>query len=99
MIKVGDESYQVDVTWDDGNKIPPYFNLPHSAMQKVESHSLSENSAKVVNQNPSKSDRATYSNYFGRIPIGFPYTYQEFSNIREDIENPAYAEVQVRKNL
>lgn len=99
MIKVGDESYQVDVTWDDGNKIPPYFNLPHSAMQKVESHSLSENSLKVVQKNPTTSGTKTYSAYFGQIPIGIPYTYQEFSNIREDIENPAYAEVQVRKNL
>lgn len=93
MIKIGGNYYQMDVTWDDGNKVPPFFNLTHSQMQKVDMHALSENSGIVVSNNPSNSSSMSYANQFGNIPIGFPYTYQEFNNIVEDIENPEYAKI------
>ncbi|MCR5613748.1 hypothetical protein [Treponema sp.] len=47
------------------------------------------------NVSEQKSDSYTYDRYFGQTPIGRPYTYQEFNNIREDFDNPAYAQVYV----
>ena len=87
------EFCQMDVTWNDGSYIPPYFNLPHSAMQRVESHTPSPASRAVIAAHPSHSERAMYEAYFGALPTGLPYTYQEFSNLAADIEAPAYARV------
>lgn len=93
LIEINGDFYQMDVTWDDGNKFPPYFNLTHSEMQKIQMHALSEESSKIIRNFPSKSEALSYKNYFGQIPLGVPYTYQEFANISEDIENPAYAKI------
>lgn len=93
MIEIDGEIYQMDVTWNDGYKLPPYFNLSNKAMQSIEHHIPDGRSLKVVQQHPSKSDSYSYSNYYGQTPIGYPYTYKEFYNIEEDIENPAYAQV------
>lgn len=97
MIEIYNDFYQMDVTWNDGNMYPPFFNLTHSEMQKIQNHAPSEVCQKIIQQHPSKSERMTYSNYFGKIPLGSPYTYQEFNNIADDIENPAYAEVYIKK--
>ena len=101
MVEVDGNFYQMDVTWNDDskNRIPKYFNLLHSEMQKIQSHILSDISSRVIQQNPSKSDLYTYINYFGNIPIGSPYTYQEFQNIEEDIETPAYAKIYMEECL
>ena len=94
MIEIEGEVYQTDVTWDDGkNKIPQFFNISNKRMQTVEHHMPEEISMRVVQQHPSSSDYYSYSKYFGQIPIGFPYTYQEFNNIEDDIDNPAFAQV------
>ena len=93
MVQVGGECYQIDVTWDDGAQVPVYFNLPHAQMQKVESHAPGPNAASVILANPTRSERFKYENYFGKAPIGRPYTYRELSRIKEDVENPAFAQV------
>lgn len=93
MLELNGDAYQIDVTWDDGESSPKYFNLPHVEMQKVKSHQLSELSLPVVAAHPTKSSRYLYANCFGNIPLGKPYTYAEFSNIAIDIENPAFASV------
>ena len=97
FLEVDGDYYQLDVTWDDGYKMPPYFNLPHSEMQKIESHELEEAPKLIIQSHPSKSERMTYQNYFGDIPEGVPYTYQEFNNLSTDIYNPAFAEVILQK--
>ena len=38
FLKVNGQYYQMDVTWNDTKQIPPYYNLTHKEMQKVESH-------------------------------------------------------------
>ncbi len=93
FIEVNGDYYQLDVTWDDGYQNPPYFNLPHSEMQKISSHSPEGSSVLIIKNHPTKSDRMTYKNYFGDIPEGLPYTYKEFNNLAEDIYNPAFAEL------
>ena len=85
--------YQMDVTWDDGNTLPPYFNLSHSEMQAVTSHAPCETAKKIIDSHPSRSANFKYANYFGNVPLGKPYTYKEFQNIAEDIENPVFAQV------
>lgn len=50
-------------------------------------------SAPIIRENPTRSARMSYSAYFGGMPTGRPYTYREFANIADDIENPAFAEV------
>ena len=93
FLEVDGDYYQLDVTWDDGYKAPPYFNLPHTEMQKIDSHDLEEPSRLIIQSYPTKSERMTYKNYFGDIPEGVPYTYKEFNNLATDIYNPAFAEV------
>ena len=93
LVEVDGEWYQMDVTWDDGSQSPAYFNLPHSEMQKVNSHIPSDFSRAVISSHPSHSERLKYANYFGSVPIGQPYTYKEFNNIESDIESPAFAKI------
>ncbi len=93
FIEVNGDYYQMDVTWDDGAQNPPYFNLPHSEMQKIESHTPEFSSIFVIQNHPTKSESMTYKNFFGDIPEGLPYTYKEFNNLENDIFNPAYAEL------
>ena len=93
FIEINGDYYQMDVTWDDGSTYPPYFNLPHSEMQKIESHTPEYSSIFVIQNYPTKSESMTYKNYFGDIPEGAPYTYKEFNNLENDIFNPAYAEL------
>ena len=93
FLEIDGDYYQLDVTWNDGSKYPPYFNLPHAEMQKVDSHAPEEDSKLIIQKYPTKSDRMTYKNYFGDIPEGAPYTYKEFNNLETDIYNPAFAEV------
>ena len=83
----------MDVTWDDGNKTPPYFTLSHSAMQSVNMHTPNDLPAAIIRANPTRAAKMSYEAYFGNTPIGRPYTYREFANIADDIENPAYAEI------
>ena len=93
FIEIDGDYYQMDVTWNDGYQNPPYFNLPHSEMQKISSHTLASDSVLIVNSHPTKSESMTYKNYFGDIPEGVPYTYKEFNNLANDIYNPAFAEL------
>ena len=97
LIEVGGYFYQMDVTWNDGSRVPKYFNLLHSEMQSVRLHSPTRLSAEIVRRFPSESPRFSYKAYFKQTPIGYPYTYEEFSHIAEDIENPIYARVYVRE--
>lgn len=94
FVEMDGDFYQMDVTWDDsGSKLPQFFNLPHSQMQQVQSHQLNPLSARVVQSHPTQSDKMTYKKYFGNIPQGYPYTYQEFNNIDVDMIDPMNAKV------
>ena len=93
MIEIAGDFYQMDVTWDDGKQTPPYFTLSHSAMQSVNMHTPNDLPAAIIRANPTRTAKMSYEAYFGNTPIGRPYTYREFANIADDIENPAYAEV------
>ena len=97
LLEIEGSFYQMDVTWNDGKSVPPYFNLTHSQMLNVSGHTPYELSASVLRYCPSFSTRFSYSSYFGKTPIGMPYTYQEFENIVADIENPSYARIYIRK--
>ena len=93
LVEIDGECYQVDVTWDDEKKIPPYFNLTHAEMQKIQYHTPSNSAKAVIDSHPTRSERLKYANYFGNIPVGKPYTYKEFHNIASDIDNPLFAQV------
>jgi len=97
IITLDGNTYQMDVTWDDGNVLPPYFNLSHDSMQNIKSHTPCDIAAKVIKANPYKSDKFGYKNCFGITPIGKPYTYKEFKNIQEDMMNPLFAEIYIQK--
>ena len=97
FIEIDGDYYQIDVTWDDGYNNPPYSNLPHSEMAKIDSHEPDNVSRLVIQSHPTKSEKMTYKNYFGDIPEGVPYTYKEFNNLQNDIYNPAFAELILQK--
>lgn len=77
LLKVNGQYYQMDVTWDDTQLIPTYYNLTHSEMQKIDSHTPTELAAKVIKKYPSSGDDMTYINYHGLLLEGSPYTYEE----------------------
>lgn len=80
LLKVNNQYYQMDVTWDDDQLIPTYYNLTHTEMQKINSHTPSELGAKVINKYPSSGTDMSYINYHGLLYEGSPYTYKELGN-------------------
>ena len=79
FLKVNGQCYQMDVTWNDTAKIPPYFNLTHEEMGKIKSHTPKALSKKVIDANPSKGKEMSYLEYFGALYEGSPYTYEELN--------------------
>ncbi len=92
FIKVNDQYYQIDVCWNDDGRnnkssYPYYFNLSHSDMQNIESHSPATLCAQIVNNHPSTSNEMSYTNYFGSLAEGSPYVYTELNNFDDDKNN------------
>ena len=79
LLKVNGQCYQMDVTWDDAKKIPPFFNLTHEEMGKIDSHTPDAAAQKVIKANPSKGNKMSYLEYFGALVEGSPYTYEELN--------------------
>ena len=79
LLKVNGQCYQMDVTWNDTKKIPPYFNLTHEEMGKIDSHAPDDAAQKIIKANPNKSNKMSYLEYFGALYEGSPYTYQELN--------------------
>ncbi|MCQ2592790.1 MAG: hypothetical protein MJ188_08405 [Treponema sp.] len=80
LLKVNNQYYQMDVTWDDNQLIPSYYNLPHSEMQKIDSHTPSDLGARLINKYPSSGTEMSYINYHGMLLEGTPYLYKELEN-------------------
>ena len=92
FIKVNDQYYQIDVCWNDDGRnnkssYPYYFNLSHSDMQSIESHSPATLCAQIVNNHPSTSNEMSYTNYFGSLAEGSPYVYTELNHFDDDKNN------------
>lgn len=98
MVVLDGKAYQIDVTWDDGNLYPKYFNLQPAKMQAISSHSLNDRSKAVLALFPAGDGSMGYQNRFGGMPQGLPYTYRELVNFRKDNANPAEALVYRKKN-
>lgn len=79
FLQVNGQYYQMDVTWDDTQLIPTYYNLRHEEMQSLDSHTPTELAKAVIDGNPSTSNSMTYVNYHGMLLEGSPYTYQELA--------------------
>ncbi len=80
LLKVNGQCYQMDVTWNDANAIPPYFNLTHEEMAKIESHTPDESTKKIIDANPNTNRQMSYIQYFGALLEGSPYTYKELAD-------------------
>lgn len=91
ILKVDGKCYEMDVTWDDNHLYPPYFNLNHSEMCALDSHSPEPASRRVINENPDGNGEMSYVSYFGALAQGEPYTYKELSNLEKDLQNPSAA--------
>lgn len=93
FIEVNGQYYQMDVTWDDTQVVPCYFNLKHADMQKVEMHGPEPLANEVIKKYPSTSNAMSYLAYFGPLIVGSPYTYQELGNFEKEINHPESARV------
>ncbi|MCR4952824.1 MAG: hypothetical protein K6A43_02015 [Treponema sp.] len=93
FIKVNGQYYQMDVTWDDTQIVPCYFNLKHVDMQKFDMHGLDPLANEVIKKYPSTSNAMSYLAYFGPLIVGSPYTYQELGNFEREVNNPESAKV------
>ena len=93
FIQVNGQYYQMDVTWDDTQLVPCYYNLMHADMQKVESHALESIAADLVKKYPSKNNKMSYLSYYGPLIEGSPYTYRELGNFQAEVNNPEKAKV------
>ena len=98
LLKVNGKFYQMDVTWNDTKQIPPYFNLTHEEMAKIDSHTPDEPTQKVINANPSKGNQMSYLQYFGALYEGSPYTYQELAYYDYEKNSSTQDTVKVYKN-
>lgn len=86
FLEVNGQYYQMDVTWDDTQLIPTYYNLPHEEMQNIDLHTPSNLAKAIIDRYPSTSNEMSYINYHGMLVEGSPYTYQELAYY--DYQNP-----------
>ena len=98
LLKVDGKYYQMDVTWNDTKQIPPYFNLTHEEMAKIDSHTPDEATQKIIDANPSKDDQMSYLQYFGALYEGSPYTYQELAYYDYEKNSSTQDTIKVYKN-
>lgn len=97
FIKVNDQYYQMDVTWNDTLPIPAYYNLKHEEMQKVNMHTPANLANKIIQKYPSTSDSMTYINYHGLLLEGSPYKYQELNYFDYSVEVQKNATVYIEE--
>ena len=86
FLQVNGQYYQMDVTWNDNEVIPHYYNLTNEEMQKISSHTPWDLEKKFIDAHPSTGNQMTYTEYFGNTPVGNPYTYEELNYY--DYKNP-----------
>ena len=80
FLQVNGQYYQMDITWNDADLIPTYYNLTHEEMQKINSHTPWDLDKKIIDSHPSTNNQMSYLQYFGALLVGSPYTYQELNN-------------------
>ena len=81
LLEINGQYYQMDVTWNDGgSSIPHYYNITTEEIEKAEYHMPWSISEKIVASHPATSDKMSYKKYYGDVPIGSPYTYEELNN-------------------
>lgn len=93
FIQVNGQYYQMDVTWDDTQLVPCYYNLMHADMQKVDSHKLESIAADLVKKYPSTNNKMSYLAYYGPLIEGSPYTYKELGNFLTEVNTPDKAKI------
>ena len=93
FIQVNGQYYQMDVTWDDTQLVPCYYNLMHDDMQKVDSHKLESIAADLVKKYPSTNNKMSYLAYYGPLIEGSPYTYKELGNFLTEVNTPDKAKI------
>ncbi|MCR4954587.1 MAG: hypothetical protein K6A43_11005 [Treponema sp.] len=98
FLKVNGQFYQMDVTWNDTEVIPPYFNLTHEEMQSVKKHTPKDISKKVIDANPSTGKEMSYLEYFGALLEGSPYAYKELMFYDPEKSSKQKGAVKIYKN-
>ncbi|MCR4734706.1 MAG: hypothetical protein K5829_06880 [Treponema sp.] len=98
FLKVNGQYYQTDVTWNDTELIPSYYNLTHEEMQKIKSHMPKAISKKVIDAHPSTGNQMSYLQYFGALLEGSPYTYKELSFYDPEKSTSQPGAVKIYKN-
>ncbi len=98
LLKVNGQFYQMDVTWNDTKEIPPYYNLTHQEMQKIDSHTPASLSKKVIDANPSTGKQMSYLEYYGALLEGSPYTYKELMFYNPEKSSNQPGAVKIYKN-
>ena len=98
FLLVNGQYYQMDVTWNDANLIPAYYNLPHEEMQKLTSHTPLDLEKKIINTHPSTSRQMSYLEYFGALVEGSPYSYKELMFYDPEKITNQTAAVKIYKN-
>ena len=98
FLKVNGQYYQMDVTWNDTYRIPPYYNLTHEEMQKLDSHTPAGTSKKIIETHPSTGNQMSYLEYYGALSEGSPYTYQELNYFDYEKNTGTLQPVMIYKN-
>jgi hypothetical protein len=98
FLKVNGQYYQMDVTWNDTKQIPPYYNLTHDEMQKIDSHTPAGTSKRIIETHPSTGNQMSYLEYYGALYEGSPYTYQELNYFDYEKNTGTLQPVMIYKN-
>ena len=98
FLQVNGQYYQMDVTWNDTEIIPNYYNLTHEEMQNIKSHTPWDLEKKFIDAHPSTGNQMSYLEYFGALYEGSPYTYQELNYFDYEKSTGTLQPVMIYKN-